>query len=132
MNRIYITNAEIRRNFGEIRYQMPSRFIHEIPEELLKSVEYLTEGFTSTIERRDYMVTKPDNHRAEVHREIPEAANSTGSRFRIRDVVMHPKYGTGIITNIKGSGDNIKLSISFNKGESKSFMEKYTHLEKIV
>ena len=132
MNRLYITNAEIRRNFGEIRYQMPSRFIHEIPEELLKSVEYLTEGFTSTVERRDYMVTKPDNHRAEVSREVPEAANYAGSRFRIRDVVMHPKYGTGIITNIKGSGDNIKLSISFNKGESKSFMEKYTHLEKIV
>jgi DNA helicase II / ATP-dependent DNA helicase PcrA len=130
MNRLFITNAAMRRSFSEQRFKVPSRFIHEIPEELLEPVEYLSGVYTSEIQN-DY------NNRAKLKNTPVEKINNNfykennnSSRFKVKEIVMHPKYGTGIITNIKGAGDNIKLIISFN-GRSKSFLEKYVNLEKM-
>jgi hypothetical protein len=50
--------------------------------------------------------------------------------FTLREKVMHPKFGMGRITKIEGTGDNIKLTITFGLS-SKVFLEKYTPLEKI-
>ncbi len=56
-------------------------------------------------------------------------AGRSDSKFRIRDSVLHPKYGIGRVLSIEGSGDNVKLTILFGKS-SKTFLEKYTPLEK--
>ncbi len=133
MDRLFITNADIRRSFGEIRYKTHSRFIDEIPEELLYTVEHFSEGFLSGSAHSSYYRKDKSYSPAieSLNEETSLETDNNGSRFSVRDIVIHPKYGTGKITGIKGNGDNIKLTINFGRGESKTFLEKYTHLEKI-
>ncbi|MBN2402271.1 MAG: UvrD-helicase domain-containing protein [Spirochaetes bacterium] len=131
MNKLYITNAGMRRSFSELRYKIPSRFIHEIPEELLEPAEYFSGEFASrTVNTFDYGRSDSGYSRIETVDDNYSSDSRNSSRFLVREIVMHPKYGTGIVTGIKGNGDNIKLTISFN-GRSKTFLEKYANLEKM-
>ncbi|PKL41354.1 MAG: ATP-dependent DNA helicase PcrA [Spirochaetae bacterium HGW-Spirochaetae-1] len=160
--RIFITNAEIRRSFLGVEYREPSRFIGEIPESLKKSTYYNGNGHgndygSSSARRSSYGSASPaggtgsygtissrslrgavNNDVIQTDKPVPvradneldEEASKDISRFRLRERVMHPRYGSGIILNIEGTGDNIKLTINFTSGR-KTFLEKYTPLEKI-
>ena len=55
----------------------------------------------------------------------------SASKYKPKDRVIHPKYGIGRVVSIEGSGDNLKLSIIFDSAGLKTFMEKYTPLEKM-
>ncbi len=132
--RIYLTCADIRRRFGEIEYREPSRFIYEIPEELLETVEYSEGGWSQSgagsrpVVRRDFRSHESESQIASETFDFGRH-EETGSRFKIRDRVAHPKYGRGRIAKIEGSGDNVKLTIDFDVHGRKAFLEKYTPLE---
>jgi DNA helicase-2/ATP-dependent DNA helicase PcrA len=72
---------------------------------------------------------------ARPHAETPPPSSSSercdDSSFKIRDRVRHPRYGSGRIMKIEGSGDNVKLTIQFDGQGIKVFMEKYTPLERV-
>lgn len=124
MERVYMTSAEIRRSYAGVDYRSPSRFVLEIPEGTLSITEYSQEGFASSgPERRggfEERQTAPSREKA---------PPNTDSCFRLRESVLHPKFGAGKITAIEGSGDNVKLTIKFG-GTTRKFLEKYTPLEK--
>ena len=61
---------------------------------------------------------------------VEEDSGGSGSNFSVQERVMHPRFGPGRIVKIEGTGDNIKLTISFGLTR-KVFMEKYTPLEKM-
>ncbi|MDY6935191.1 MAG: UvrD-helicase domain-containing protein [Spirochaetota bacterium] len=130
MNRIFLTNAQIRRRFNGTVCNNPSRFIFEIPERLINKTEHydsshVSPGFTG----------RWHHHKSEYGNDfsLPDELDSRqGCSFNIRDMVMHPKYGVGRITEIKGKGDNVKFTIKFGSGDRRVFLEKYTPLEKIV
>jgi DNA helicase II / ATP-dependent DNA helicase PcrA len=135
-DRAYITCAELRRTFHEIYHNEPSRFIFEIPDELLEVREYNSTEFFPSMARREIRreIRFPaDTDGADDREEAPDfvepAADRTGSKFRVGDGVLHPRYGTGRVIRVEGSGDNLKLTILFGSS-SKTFMEKYTPLEK--
>jgi DNA helicase-2/ATP-dependent DNA helicase PcrA len=142
MERVYLTSAELRRTFHEIFHKEPSRFIYEIPADLLEMQEFYSNSYQNGASfRTPYGVKKTYNEshfdgseevEADSKEESPESAASTvrsDSRFRVRDNVLHPKYGVGRVLSIEGSGDNVKLTILFGRS-SKTFLEKYTPLEK--
>ncbi|MBN2078114.1 MAG: UvrD-helicase domain-containing protein [Spirochaetes bacterium] len=134
--RLYLTSAELRRSFNEIYQKEPSRFLFELPHESIETTSYFAEAYRGRYEEKKKIYN--DSH---FDREadtqvtddgvLPENApgESGDSRFRVRDSVVHPKYGVGRILQIEGSGDNLKLTILFGRS-SKTFLEKYTPLEK--
>ncbi|MCU0821357.1 MAG: UvrD-helicase domain-containing protein [Spirochaetes bacterium] len=142
MDRIFLTSAEIRRRWGKIDFRTPSRFIYEIPGELIDLVQHDSAGVVSSFsfqERHhqrfsvseDVEIEEEFNHKQDniILKQPPSIEK--GSKFRISDRALHPKYGIGRILKIAGKGDNIKLTISFGSGRSKTFLEKYTPLEKV-
>jgi len=137
MNRVFITSSDIRRSYAGVDYREPSRFLSEIPEDLLEVTSYSSGGFNHSPHAswkpgggrewsRDY---GNDNKDGKTPVDSPVQGNS-GSKFKVLDRVLHPRFGQGQIIKIEGSGDNIKLSIVFASGK-KSFLEKYTPLEKV-
>ena len=141
MERVFLTSAELRRTFHEIFHKEPSRFIFEIPPDLLEVQEYYSESYQNGASfRTPYGVKKTyteshfDDDVADVDSaDEPSKSAASGirsdSKFRVRDSVLHPKYGVGRVLSIEGSGDNVKLTILFGRS-SKTFLEKYTPLEK--
>ena len=137
MERAYVTCAELRRTFHEIYHNEPSRFIFEIPEELLEIQEYSSNDYPSSIMMRQNRYERRPSADAGEESEpvgapvgVEQTNGRTESKFKVRDSVLHPRYGIGRIIRVEGSGDNVKLTILFGTS-SKTFMEKYTPLEKL-
>lgn len=134
MDRIFLTSAEIRRSFSTVNFKLPSRFIEEIPHDLLNRVSYsesdLEENRILNRYQRSYRNTDETSTRSMTDNRSRPAADYPS--FRIRDLVLHPKYGRGRVIKIDGSGDNTRLIIDFESGGRKVFLLKYTPLEKIV
>ncbi|MDY6967385.1 MAG: UvrD-helicase domain-containing protein [Spirochaetota bacterium] len=131
MDRVYITSADIRRQYFGVDYKIPSRFIKEIPQELLDITDYRDNGSFSGSNRGNWESDTP-KHIDRTTSLQKDITNDFGSEYRMNERVIHPKFGSGQITEIKGKGDNIKLAIKFSNGEKKIFLEKYTPLEKLI
>lgn len=112
MKQLYLTYAEQRRLHGVDSYGMPSRFIKEIPDELLEEV------------RPRVQVSRP----VTVSRFRPSEETSVpGVRLGAR--VRHGKFGEGVILNVEGTGAHARVQVSFENQGTKWLMVQYANLE---
>ncbi len=108
--RLYLSFAQTRMLHGQTRYNLPSRFLDEIPEELVK---WLTprggrSGFASS-SGTSFAVSPAPSFNA-----TPRRSDSSGdSGFRIGQSVSHPKFGLGVIINAEGGGTDARVQVNF-------------------
>jgi DNA helicase-2/ATP-dependent DNA helicase PcrA len=107
---LYLTHAEQRRMHGTETYATPSRFLREIPAELIEEV------------RPAMIVSRPVYRRAPVETALP-----TGVRLGQR--VRHGKFGEGIVLNSEGSGAHARVQVSFEGSGTKWLVVAYANLE---
>ena len=112
MKLLYITHANARYLHGSYNYLMPSRFINEIPSELLDSV-------------------KSDNYQHKKNKKISSFKSQTNnsSGVKVGQRVKHQKFGNGVVLSYEGEDDNLKLYINFEDYGSKWLVLTYAHLE---
>ena len=101
-HRLYVSHAQTRMLHGQTRYNIPSRFLEEIPQELMK---WLTPRFS-----RQKAFT-PDFSR-QTRTTLPRPARDVGG-FRIGQNVMHPKFGPGVIIDAEGHGNDARVQVNF-------------------
>lgn len=105
---LYLTNAKMRTLFGRTNMNPESRFIREIPDELL---ENLNEKKTPRMQPGRKMQPK----RGPVSRPV-SYANKTGGdslSWAVGDKAGHKKWGTGTVVSVKGEGESTELDIAF-------------------
>jgi len=108
---LYLTYAEQRRLHGSDSYAQPSRFIKEIPEELVEEV------------RPRMQLSRP----LTVGRFRNEEPAMPGVRLGAR--VRHGKFGEGVILTVEGNGAHARVQVSFEKQGTKWLMVQYANLE---
>jgi DNA helicase-2/ATP-dependent DNA helicase PcrA len=101
-HRLYLSHAQTRMLHGQTRYNIPSRFLEEIPQQLLK---WLTPRFSK---QRAFT---PDFSR-QTRTTLPKPARDVGG-FRIGQNVMHPKFGAGVIVDLEGHGSDVRVQVNF-------------------
>jgi len=106
---LYITHAEQRRMHGVETFATPSRFLREIPAELIEEV------------RPAMVVSRPIYRRASV------APLDVGVRLGQR--VRHGKFGEGIVLNSEGSGAHARVQVNFEGAGTKWLVVAYANLE---
>ncbi len=107
---VYLTYAEQRRLYGTDNYGTPSRFIREIPEELLEEV------------RPALAVSRPVYRRGPVNQPEPGGVK-LGQRVR------HGKFGEGVVLNSEGSGAHARVQVNFEDAGTKWLVLAYAKLE---
>lgn len=113
--RLYLTFAQTRMLHGQTRYNMPSRFLDEIPEDLLK---WLTPR-AGKQGRGDYGGFATVSS-APTFGDAPRRSESRGgSGFRIGQSVTHPKFGLGVIVNAEGGGSDARVQVNFGSAGMK-------------
>jgi DNA helicase-2/ATP-dependent DNA helicase PcrA len=105
-NRLYLSHAQTRMLHGQTRYNVPSRFLKEIPEELMK---WLTPRFS-----RQKAFT-PDFSRSKDSFVMKKQTRDVGG-FRIGQNVVHPKFGAGVIIDAEGQGGDARVQVNFGGG----------------
>jgi DNA helicase-2/ATP-dependent DNA helicase PcrA len=109
--KLLITYAESRRLHGSETYNTPSRFVREIPADLIEEVR-LHGGLTRPLVDR---LQQPIG-----------SANDSGLRLGQR--VLHPMFGEGMVLNIEGRGANARIEVNFGEG-SKWLVLQYANLQ---
>jgi ATP-dependent DNA helicase UvrD/PcrA len=100
-HRLYLSHAQTRLLHGQTRYNIPSRFLEEIPGELMK---WLTPRFSK---RKEFVWGA-----AKKEESVFKKARDTGG-FRIGQNVVHPKFGSGIIVDAEGQGSDARVQVNF-------------------
>jgi len=113
MRSLYLTYAEQRRLHGMDSYGQPSRFIKEVPEELVEEV------------RPRVRVSRPMS----VGRFRSEEPAAPGMRLGAR--VRHGKFGEGVILSVEGNGAHARVQVSFESQGTKWLMLQYANLEAV-
>ena len=112
--KVYLSYANARRRFGGMPVPcIQSRFIHELPEDLL-----------------EFIHQKPSNMREKQFIDLPSSSVSQSSigNYAIGNQVEHKLFGRGKILAIEGSGDSAKLTIQFSGNIRKKLISKYAKL----
>ena len=121
MKQLYLTYAEQRRMHGVDSYNAPSRFIQELPAELVEEVR-------PRLRQSGYATAAPiaaPRQDAQAWRGPAEA--SGGMRLGTR--VRHGKFGEGVVLNLEGQGPHARVHVNFERQGAKWLMLSYANLE---
>jgi len=131
--RLFLTAAGRRRIFGEYQASEPSRFIDEVPAELLDRV---APAYASPSKQSRFMPTdfRPSYGRGRVREPQPTYAyededQSTGMALRQGMRVRHAQFGVGTVISIEPLDDDVKLVVRFTNVGSKTLRAKYARLQ---
>lgn len=121
--RLYLSRAEYRSSWGAPMYNPPSRFLSEIPEELVTWNEVRsTSSFTT---------------RTTAPRSFGPPPKATGKRtsetiaLSVGDRVSHDTFGLGSVTEVSGDGDRAQATINFGTAGEKRLLLRYAPVEKL-
>jgi len=109
MEKLMITYAESRRLHGSETFNTPSRFIREIPAELLQEVRLHT-----TVSRPVSSITQA---------QVPDTELRLGQR------VYHQIFGEGVVLNFEGRGASARVEVNFDAEGSKWLVLQYANLQ---
>ena len=128
MERLWISSARERRRFGSHSYQSPSRFLDEIPEDLLQRHGGERRRPVSGA-RRISDIGQSDRGGSALDFSYAQepAGEADGVQLGMR--VRHPVFGTGTVMAVMGAEVNRKLKIRFDRVGVKTVMLRYANLE---
>ena len=113
---LIVTSAEVRRLYGNDNYNVVSRFIKEIPADLMQEIRPKAQ-FSRPVYQPQRSIT-----RQQVEQDV---GLSVGQR------VSHSKFGQGIILNIEGQSVQARVQVNFENNGSKWLMLEYANLQAI-
>jgi len=99
---LLITSARLRRFYGETHYPQPSRFIKNLPAEILY---------------QEHQSSMP----------VTSAESQTG--VSIGANVTHPSFGEGVVVSLEGLGNAARITVQFRRAGTKRLMLKYAALQ---
>ncbi|WP_373700422.1 UvrD-helicase domain-containing protein [Neisseria dentiae] len=117
--RLYISMAQQRLLHGQTHFGIVSRFVEEIPPEVIHRLSPAPQRFNSFTD-----APKAKNRIIETY-DLPQQYHG----FRIGQNVRHAKFGTGVIIDAVDKGDSARLTINFGKEGVKDLDTKFAKLE---
>jgi len=115
--RLYLSHAQSRMLHGQTRYSLPSRFLDELPEQVLLNLNrrgepaYPSGGYSAP---------------APAPRSPIQHGNDTG--YKVGQSVAHAKFGTGIIIDFEGRGSDARVQVKFREAGTKWLALAYANL----
>jgi DNA helicase-2/ATP-dependent DNA helicase PcrA len=120
--RLYLSRSEYRTAWGAPSYNPASRFLAEIPEELLEWNEHAPAPSRSTIAKTSHFTPAP--------RATGRKASTT-MVLAIGDRVSHDTFGVGKVVAVVGEGDRAEATIDFGSLGEKRLLLRYAPVEKL-
>ena len=108
--RLYLSHTQSRMLHGQVRYNIPSRFLDEIPEELLKRMNSRSEP------------------KAAAPTYAPARSQSASYPWRVGQAVAHQKFGQGVVVSYEGNADDLRVQINFGSAGMKWLALEYAKL----
>lgn len=131
--KLYLTKTKTRMLFGSTTYNKESRFVTEIPDELLEKTgesrmfQNAEESSAAVgIEQKNKSSYNPAKSSF-----YQKPAIKSGTTYSVGDTVLHKIFGKGMIVSAEKMGNDTLLEIAFNKAGTKRLMANFCKMEKI-
>ena len=120
--RLYLSRAEYRSAWGAPNYNPPSRFLEEIPEQLIDWNKSESGFATPPITRKKFSSPPP-----------PRATGkqSSGLQLSVGDRVSHDTFGLGTVIAVSGEGEKAEATINFGTYGEKRLLLRYAPVDKL-
>jgi len=121
--RLYISRAEYRSTWGAPNYNPPSRFLDEIPEEVIEWRNQSRTSLSPSLIKKSRTVTTPP----------PRATGkkSVAMELAVGERVSHDTFGLGTVVSVAGAGDKAEATINFGQYGEKRLLLRYAPVEKL-
>ena len=131
MQQLYLTYAESRRINGSETYNRVSRFVGEIPSEMVQEVRaqqaVSRPAYTSSYSDSRRMPSRVNTHNLRSFAD----AELGGTNLKLGQRVVHAKFGEGVVINYEGEGKQARIQVNFNQEGSKWLMMAYANLQPV-
>ena len=117
---LFLSYTQMRKLYGQYRYNRKSRFLEEIPE---KNLHWISQGPKQKASQ-NYHSGREENFliseaRTRSSKRGKLSSNIVDKRFRVGVEVRHPKFGEGIILNVEGIEQDCRIEVRFTNGDIK-------------
>ncbi|HPG61743.1 MAG TPA: 3'-5' exonuclease [Casimicrobium sp.] len=129
--RLHFSYAQMRMLHGQTRYNVPSRFLDEVPAELLKWLSAKPKNLLAMEPHEPFSDDGSSNANLSKFAASIGSNTRTDSGFRIGQQVSHTKFGQGVIINADGSGKNVQVEVNFRDHGIKRLALEYAKLTAI-
>ncbi len=121
--RLYISRAEYRSTWGAPNYNPPSRFLDEIPEDVIEWRNQSRTSVSPSLVKRTRTATTPP----------PRATGkkSVAMELAVGERVSHDTFGLGTVVAVAGAGDKAEATINFGQYGEKRLLLRYAPVEKL-
>ena len=121
--KLYLTLSQSRMTYGQPTYNIPSRFLDEIPEALIKKINVPNDAARSN----------PSFGSGSINSFNPKTNPSSSNQYKIKigSMVRHDKFGSGIVTGYEGNENDLRIQIKFSDHGVKWLAMEYAKLTKI-
>jgi DNA helicase-2/ATP-dependent DNA helicase PcrA len=139
--RLILTSAARRRFFGEYQSTEPSRFLDEIPAELVERITPAVSAHYGSFTHEHYAFRTNPYGRGGKGRgggrwreDVPSydyenEDQSTGASMRVGMRVRHAQFGVGSVMAVEEHTDDLKITVRFNSVGVKKLLAKFAKLE---
>jgi DNA helicase-2/ATP-dependent DNA helicase PcrA len=121
--RLYISRAEYRSTWGAPNYNPPSRFLDEIPEDVIEWRNQSRTSVSPSLIKKSRTATAPP----------PRATGkkSVAMELAVGERVSHDTFGLGTVVSVAGAGDKAEATINFGQYGEKRLLLRYAPVEKL-
>jgi len=113
---LYLTYAQSRLMYGQTQYNLSSRFLDEIPENLIKKIN---------------VIETPQIKQYNQPRQVTQSYSNSEYPFKIGSQVLHKKFGNGVVLSYEGSLNDLRIQVQFSKAGTKWLALEFAKLEKL-
>lgn len=131
---LFLSNARTRTIYGRTQYYTPSRFLQEVPRNLVHVIKRQAPQRPAMTQQVHKTSAKEAANWFEQHKASffpKESSAAAGCSFHVGDKVMHKKWGAGTIVTAKAADDGQEVTVAFAGGGIRSLLTKYAKLEKL-
>jgi len=105
--RLYLSHAQSRMLHGQVRYGIPSRFLDEIPDELLKHLN--SKPIAKSGYGRDY------NELPAIMSKQQSSTQKSAMPWKVGQQVAHNKFGNGVVVSYEGNANDMRVQVNFGR-----------------
>lgn len=127
--RLYLSYAQSRMLHGQVRYGIPSRFLDEIPEALLKRLNARPNAAKSNAPRASNGAASGGIGSVSMgSKSMISGQKSIEMPWKIGQSVGHTKFGNGIVVSYEGNADDLRVQVNFGRAGLKWLALEYAKL----
>ena len=131
---LFLSNARTRTIYGRTQYYTPSRFLQEVPRNLVHVIKRQAPQRPAMTQQVHKTTAREAANGFDLSKASffpKESSAAAGTSFRPGDKVMHKKWGAGTIVTAKDADDGQEVTVAFAGGGIRSLLTKYAKLEKL-